>query len=315
MKKLAILVIFLALLVGVASIAMAQEPSLCRVPGDYSLIQDAVDDTNCEVIIVGEGFWSGATIDRPVEIRGEDGAIIDDGPNSHSFLRAGFLFEEGSGGSGTKISGFTFQGATQSERTDDENLDFPIFSRGVDNVTIDHNVMENSLQAITNWHGSGWHIHHNTIDGLWTLCGGGIGIILGSRFETPSDDNIVAFNRINAEDVAPGGGFYTTPGIALMSDARYGWPGGFVRNNKIIHNDISVTGFFEGGKTGVGIELSDIGFMDEEPAVVIDNKIMQNDPRGSSLELMWNPEELESYNKSHNNPGKGKGHGVPPFAF
>src|SRR3972149_6920610 len=47
----------------------------------------------------------------------------------------------------------------------------------VNHVEIANNNFYNSVQAISNWRGNDWNIHHNTIEGLRTRNGGGIGIL------------------------------------------------------------------------------------------------------------------------------------------
>jgi hypothetical protein len=242
---------------------------------------------------------------------GEEGAKIFDGPFLGSYpFQIGFKLYHG-GGSGSRIRGFEFT----------SDVEFPVFAYRTDNVTVDHNTMYNSLQSITNWGGSAWHIHHNVINNLTVACGGGIGIFIGSYDLTPARDNIVAFNDVFGS-VNPDCAMYSTPGIGLMSDARWGAPGGPVQDNKVLHNKVSVQGTWtdpgtgEEYLTGVGIELTDYGWEHgTTPRYLEDNKVMQNDPLGSSEPLALNPPELEDYNVIHNNPGKGVGHGLPPSLF
>jgi hypothetical protein len=311
-RRVSVALIAVLVLAGSVPIALAQDTAVCYVPGTHSSIQAAIDDYACATIVVGPGNWAGATVHRGVEIRGEGEAVIDDGPNSHSFLRAGFLFPGSGAGSGTTISGLEFRGTPQFGYTDDGHLDFPIFSRGANNVAVSGNVFVDTLQGVTNWHGTGWHIHHNTLQGLWTLSGGGIGILIASRSGMPANDNVVAFNHISGS-VASDSPDYTCPGIALMSDARYGNPGGPVRDNKILHNYVSVDGI--GYDMGVGIELTDLPLEDGQEATVTQNKVAQNNPYGDYEPLALNPSMLSDYNVIHNNPGAGAGHGLPPGAY
>lgn len=125
-----------------------------RVPEEYQTIQSAIATAeDGDTILVSPGTYVGAIIDKTITLRARGRVIINDGPNSHSFLRAGFLFNKDYTGSGTRIIGFRFIGEPQDSYEDDGKLDFPIFSRGADHVTVKRNIMLNSLQAITNWNG------------------------------------------------------------------------------------------------------------------------------------------------------------------
>jgi hypothetical protein len=136
----------------------------------YTTIQAAVDDANPgDKIRVCAGTYFGATVNKAVRIRAKGKVIINDGPQTNSFLRAGFYFPGDGSGSGALISGFYFVGTPQPDPIDDGKLDFPIYSDGADNVTIANNTLINSLQGITNWNGSGWKIINNRIVDLWTL--------------------------------------------------------------------------------------------------------------------------------------------------
>jgi hypothetical protein len=148
--------------------------------------------------VVAAGTYFGATVNKAVTIEAKAGdtVIINDGPNTHAFLRAGFYFAGDYSGNGATISGFDIQGAIQTGYTDDGKLDFAIFSRGADNVVIDNNTISDMLQGITNWHGDGWHIADNEITDLWTLNGGGIGILVGANDGSTVTGNIISDNSI-----------------------------------------------------------------------------------------------------------------------
>lgn len=211
-------------------------------------IQEAIDLAEPgDKIQVHEGEYYGAEVNKAVEIKGEEGVVINDGPLHGSGNRFGFKLYYGSG-TGAKISHFTFLG----DGTKDQ-IGFPIFGYRTDNVTIEHNTMIMSLQAITNWHGSGWKIRHNKIDGLWDYYGGGIGVFIGCFNETPpANDNKVEHNKIVAHIEEPMQE-YSTPGICLFSDHRWDYPGGNVKENKVNHNKVDFT-----GQEAVGIELTDL---------------------------------------------------------
>ncbi len=284
----------------------------------YSNIQVAVDAASSgDTIAVCTGTYAGAEVNKSVQIIARGNVIINDGPNTHFFLRAGFYFPPDYSGSGTTIRGFTFIGTPQSSYVDDGNLDFPVFSRGADNVTVEHNVMVNSLQAISNWHGSGWTIQHNTIEGLWVLCGGGIGILVGSWNDIQANNNIIKHNTIEA-NVSPDCAFYTTSGITVCSDTRWGRSGGQITGNRILHNHSTVIGIWNDDPAADGFEITDGGLLNDYPftgdgvADVTGNTIAFNDFRGSSFEMYFSPEETEDNNTISRNLGKNRGHGVIP---
>ena len=308
MKKLIFLLVIAALVV-MPSAAMAGGPgrsSIIRVPHDHPTIQEAIDaaDTG-DTILVGPGEYAGAIVTKAVKIRGSaGGTVINDGPSPWlgRGFKAGFLFLGAGEGSGATISHLTFKCGVVEDSSTAELL-FPIFSRGADDVTVEYNTMYDAIQGITNWHGSGWTIQHNEIEGLQAFHGGGIGIFLGSWSGTPTTDNLVAHNRVTgapeAEDV-DGEPAYSTPGIALMSDRRWGADGGPIANNVVRHNRCVIT-----SPSGVGIELTDQGLSTLTPpsADLVDNVVAFNDMRGSTFELALNPEEVADNNIISRNLG------------
>lgn len=330
MKKLLtlaiiLLVLLIAVPVSADSAALVVDDDGADCPDAmYTTIQGAVDDAlPGDTIAVCTGTYVGATLDKTVHIEARGNVIINDGPNSHSFLRAGFLFPGEGAGSGSTIRGFRFEGTPQYGYVDDGHLDFPIFSRGSDNVTIERNVMMDSLQAITNWHGSGWTIRYNKIENLWVLCGGGIGILVGSVYGTPANNNLIAHNTIEA-DVSPDCGFYTTSGITVYSDTRWGASGGPIEENYVLHNRSQVTGTWVNPGTqevlpaADGFEITDGGLLSDYPfngdgePDVTGNTVAFNDFRGSSIEMLFYPEEAEDNNIVSRNLGMNRGQGEAP---
>ena len=274
-----------------------------RVPEHFPTIQEAIDSPAVlpgHKIVVDPGEWHGATVTKGVEFVGEEGATIVRGPvEVAGSLQVGFYFPGDYAGSGATIRGFTFQGVPQPDReVDDGYLDFPIYSHRADDVTVKDNVMGDSLQAITNWHGSGWKIYNNTIEGLWVLGGGGIGIFVGSRDGPQANGNFIDSNEV-AASIEADSLDYDTAGICLMSDARYGQPGGPVQSNTILQNVAAVTATYEGNptETGIGVELTDIGWVpgNGEPYVK-GNVVKLNALEESTVPLALNPPELAEHN-------------------
>lgn len=184
------------------------------MPGDFATIQDAIDDDDVQdgdKILVGPGEHAGALVTKAVEIKGEDGAVINDGPEHGSGLIQGFrLF---SGSDGAKISHLRFE------------TDLVIMNaEAVNDVTVEHCRFTNAIQAISNWRGSGWVIIHNEITDLRTRNGGGIGILVADYSGGVVSDNVVSHNTITGTlHVKPGdGGGYSGTGIVLYADFRWG---------------------------------------------------------------------------------------------
>lgn len=288
-------VVVVALLMGGLTSAIA-EPRVIEVPEDYPTIQDAVDfAAPGDKIIVGPGEYSGATVNKPVEIKGEDGAVIVDGPpyDLDPTIKTGFFLEPGIS-SGVTISEFTFF------------VDLPVFGRSVDDVTVKHNVMNAPLQGVTCVRGSRWVIKHNDINGLRDLPLGGIGIWIVSTDipSLPANDNLVAFNKITGDFPDPSG--FIRAGIGLSS-----W-GGQVTGNKIVHNRVVMTG-------DLAFPIGMAAWVAAPPpqTYLFSNKISFNDLRGSTLELVGClPPNLQNFNVISRNLGENRAYdGIPPNEF
>lgn len=183
-------------------------------------IQEAIDDTGVldgDTIFVGPGNHFGASITKLVEIKGQGGAVIDDGPAHSTGQSQGFRLLAGS--DGATISHLTFE------------VDLAIMNgEAVNNVTVDHCTFRSAVQAISNWSGSGWQISHNVITDLLTRDGGGIGILIADYLGGEVKDNVVSHNKISGtlyvggwyEDPDQEQGGYNGSGIVLYTDFRWG---------------------------------------------------------------------------------------------
>jgi nitrous oxidase accessory protein NosD len=143
-----------------------------RVPDRYPTIQSAVDAADAgDVIDVGPGRHCGATIDRPVRLRGDGRAVIvgcADGPVLANGVRAGFRLpgvDGASAASGTQIEGFVFDGRGVSA-ANLEPLGVAIIATFANDVRVERNRVLGTVQGITNTGGDRWVIAHNVIDDL-----------------------------------------------------------------------------------------------------------------------------------------------------
>lgn len=284
----------------------AAKKSIWKVPGDFPTIQDAIDDpavSDGDVIAVGPGRFDGATVTKAVEIRARGGAIIEGGPllvAGHPLggdLEIGFFFQADHSGDGASIRGFGF-----------EDVEFPVFSRGADGVTVSHNTMSAPVQGVTNWGGSGWAVEHNTIAGLRSICGGGIGILVGDQAATAAGvtSNVVAHNRIAGTlAVHPGDcGGYDGTGIVLFADFRFGRTGAVaISDNSVSKNVVDLQSDTPAVVDVVGFELTDTRDDGSLPPVIFDNSLVKNDARGTARGLELTPAELADHNEFSKNKG------------
>ncbi len=173
-----------------APAAAQARPHVRNVPATYPTIQAAIDaSTAGDVVDVAPGSYCGATVTTPVTLVGHGRATIvgcPESPTISGVLRAGFLLAGADGtstASGTRIDGFTFDGRGIA----DDNLEplaLGVFARFANEVRVEDNLFEGTIQAITNTAGDGWFIAHNRIEGLTlfdctgTLCAGGDGIVI-----------------------------------------------------------------------------------------------------------------------------------------
>jgi len=248
----------------------------------YAISQAASGDT----IVVEGGTYFGATVDKAVTIEAKTGDVvtINSGPLVIStWGRIGFYFADDYSGNGATIRGFNFGGTNQAGTIDDNLLDFAIFSRGAHDVTVENNVITDTLQAITNWHGDGWEIDGNVITNLWTLNGGGIGILVGTRYGATVTGNTITNNKISGTlSVYPAdSGGYDGTGIVLYTDFRWGFPGGIVTGSLVEGNEISMVSDTPGVVNFSGIELTDTRGDDNNPAIY-GNQVTYNSVKSNS---------------------------------
>lgn len=311
-KALMILIATLLLTIMIAPLPVqAAKQVRWSVPGDFVTIQEAIDSGDVkdgDIIAVGPGTFAGALVDKSVTIMGIGGAIINDGPAHSSGLIQGFRLLADS--DGAAISNFTFDG-----------VDLAIMNgAAVSDVVVDHCTFLNTIQAISNWVGSGWTISHNDIIDLRTRNGGGIGILIADYTGDIVENNVVSHNRIYGTlhvDSNDGGG-YNGSGIVLYADFRWSRDGADeITNNRVIHNKISLTSDTPAVVDVVAFEMTDTrDDINADPyPVIFDNAVGFNDFRGTDLQIDLTPDNLGDYNDISRNLGDNRGHGVHPSVF
>jgi hypothetical protein len=274
-----------------------------RVPGHFPTIQAAIDSARVvdgDTIRVRHRVCRGATVTKAVVIEAQGRVTIWDGPAVNALGKAGFLFPGEGKGSGATITGFAFH-----------RVAFPVFSRGADEVSVTHNSMWSSLQAVTNWAngqwGKGWHISHNEITYLRTSCGGGIGILVGDYAGGVVTGNEIAHNRIDGRLQVPPTdcGGYNAPGIVLFADFRWGAPGAGIEGNRVFKNRVVVSSGKPALVTASAIELTDTRDIPGQ-VVIQGNDVVYNDLRGTTVPFEFTPGNLETENRiEHNYTGPG----------
>lgn len=305
MKKLSMLTILVSLLfLAFTSVTTA---ATWQVPGDFLTIQGAIDSTSVvagDTIMVAPGEHAGALVTKSVEIKGEGGAIINDGPVHSSGLIQGFRLLEGS--VGATISHLVFR------------VDLAIMNGdAINDVTVSHCTFENPIQAVSNWRGNGWEISHNNIYDLRTRNGGGIGILVADYTGGIVQDNVVSHNMVTGTlhvDPSDGGGYDGT-GIVLYADFRWGRNGAeAIKDNRIVKNKISLVSDTSDVVGVHAIELTDTR-NDPNLVVIFDNAIGFNDLRGTESQIALTPDNLDDVNNISRNLGENRGHGSHPSLF
>ncbi len=279
--------------------------STWSVPADFLTIQDAIDSPDVaagDTIVVAKGNHAGALVTKSLVIRGVGKATITTGPAHSSGLIMGFRLLADS--DGTVISQLQFK------------VDLAIMNgAAVAGVTVDHCTFLNSIQAVSNWSGSGWEITHNVITDLRTRNGGGIGIFIGDYTGGVVEQNIVAYNKVTGtlHVSATDGGGYDGSGIVLYADFRWGRLGAeAIKNNYVLNNKVSLASDTPDVVDVNAVELTDSRDGAALIPVVFDNSIAFNDLRGTETQFLFTPESLVDYNLISRNLGNNRGKGLHP---
>jgi hypothetical protein len=205
MTRFTTLLVALPLILG----STAVEAAVLRVPGDADSIKDAVAIAKPgDTVEVGAGRWCGAVIDKQLNLRGSEGAVIvgaKDGVTCAPMLPGsthliGFYLPT-KAASGTTIRHFTFDGANVA--TDPSSLGLAVYGRDerggrVDDVEVSHNTVLGTFQSVTNRGGSNWEVHHNVFQGLTTrgVTGGFAVIVMAQSSAVRPQGVSVTHNRI-----------------------------------------------------------------------------------------------------------------------
>ena len=257
------------------------------------------------IFVVGPGNFSGAYLTKRVEIKGSNGAVISAGPVHGSGMIMGFRLLAGSGGA--TISHLTFK------------VDLAIMNgAAVSDVTVTNNTFLNTVQAISNWRGNAWTISHNDIIDLRTKNGGGIGILIGDYTGGDVEDNVVEHNNISGVLTSmPGeGGGYNGSGIVLYADFREGAAGARgISFNRVVKNHVSLVSQADAGIDVAAFEMTDTRDDGTLPPVIFSNAIGFNDFRGTALQIVLTPANLDVSNSISRNFGDNRGHGLHPSVF
>ena len=281
-----------------------------HVPKHFATIQDAInssDVTDGDTILVNPGNHAGAEVNKSVEIMGKGRVIIDTGPPHPAKLSQGFQLLENSDGATISRLEFT--------------VDLAIYNgAAVDEVTVEHCTFKDTIQAISNWRGSGWEISHNVITDLRTRDGGGIGILVADYVGGVVEENIVSHNTISGTlHVHPDDcGEYDGSGIVLYADFRWGGAGAEeIKNNRVVQNHVGLVSDNPDVVDVVAFELTDTrNDTNADPyPVVFDNAIGFNDFRKTDNQIALTPLDLENHNDISRNLGDNRGHGLHPSAF
>ncbi|OGN97127.1 MAG: hypothetical protein A2Z77_06130 [Chloroflexi bacterium RBG_13_51_36] len=222
----------------------------------WRTIQHAVNQVSSDdTIMVAPGDYAGAVVNKQVVITGDPGEtpVITSGVPYKVGGAYTTAFRLDAGADGAEITNFTVN------NDEGAGFFFAVFARGVNGVTIDDLEVNDTVQGITNWGGSGWTITNNIIADTVAAGGGGIGIFLGAlppSYRTCSD-NLVQYNTIEASATAED---FTCAGITVCLDTRYGAYEQLnfsedVSGNQILDNTV----IGNGGENSAGVEIGVIG--------------------------------------------------------
>lgn len=288
--------VILFLLITPQSVIAGQGVNTWTVPGDFATIQEAIDSEDVlpgDTIRVGPGSFAGAYVTKGVHIKGKGQTVIDSGPAGPFGGTFGFYLPAGS--DGASFSHLTF------------TVYLGIYAYPANDVTIEHCRFLDPFQAITNWGGSNWHIHHNTIVNVITVGEvwneetgatgiGGTPIVIGGREDGAGtvQNNVVSHNTVTGEvlfapeDDGTEGGIYGII-VAAIPGAEA------VSGNLFSHNEIDLVSNDPELREVTAFGLLDWrapGAVPSSCELIYDNIITLNDLRGPDHQFEVYPEAL-----------------------
>jgi len=232
-----------------------------RDPTGFQTIQEAIDVADDgDTILVWEGEYAGAVVDRSVEVVGVEGVIIGTGVDVSAwpYGTRGFLVTA----DGVTISNLVIENAGIGIEGKGTETNPTVDDLTVSHVTIgdvvpvyadlERTTEQGSFGVFDYWAGSGWEITHNRIDLADGYPGYGVYIFNGH-------DNLVAFNQVDFHEQVASGSHYF--GVILLN----------AQNNQVVHNKIVIDAARRGCVAVAG-------------GAARDNTIGFNDFRGSTVE-------------------------------
>lgn len=110
------------------------------------------------------------------------------------------------------------------------------------------------------------------------------------------------------------GGGYNGSAIVLYADFRWGRAGSSkISYNRVVKNNVSLVSHSK--LVGIAaFEMTDTR-NDTAKNFIHDNAIGFNDFRGTTLQIVLTPDNLDEYNSISRNLGENRGHGLHPSIF
>ncbi len=142
------------------------------------------------------------------------------------------------------------------------NVNFAVYGKGSDNITVANNTIDHPIQGITNWEGSNWQVTDNVIqNGVHFNGGGGIGILIASTSKV-TQNNVVSGNKVSGAftyDKTKDLGDNAGAGIALVANGANKKASPSVTGCLVQENSVAITSQAVGTlTTAYGIMLNEI---------------------------------------------------------